>query len=229
MNYKEPRIMEMKEEERPREKALRFGFGVLSDEELLAILLQSGNKHNLVFDMARAVLQKSEGLSRLFDLSVNELMEIPGIKEAKALNIMASVELSKRVLRNLKYRESLTSAKAIFDWFQFEIGFEKQEQFVTIFLDIRGRIITHKTMFKGTLTESSAHPRDIYKEAYLCNAHSIICVHNHPSGDPTPSNSDIYFTQQLCEVGEMMGIQLLDHVIVGRNNWFSFKQQRYLD
>lgn len=229
MKYKERKIMEMKEDQRPREKALRFGFDSLSDEELLAIILQSGNKHTLVFDMARDVLERSEGLAKLFDLSVNELMQIPGIKEAKALNLMASVELCKRVLRKSVYQSKLQNPADVFNWFQVEIGFDKQEQFVVIFVDSKSRIISHKVLFKGTLTESSAHPRDIYKEAFLCNAHSIFCVHNHPSGDPTPSPADICFTQQLNEVGMMTGIELSDHIIVGRNKWFSFKQQKYLD
>ncbi|MDO4466194.1 MAG: DNA repair protein RadC [Bacillota bacterium] len=221
--------MEMKEEERPREKALRFGFDVLSDEELLAIILQNGNRHTLVFEMAKEVLDRSEGLSKLFDLSVNELMQIPGIKEAKALNLMASVELCKRVLRKSVYQTVIQSPVDVFNWFQMEIGFDKQEQFVVIFVDSKLRIITHKILFKGTLTESSVHPRNIYKEAFLANAHSILCVHNHPSGDPTPSQADISFTQQLFEIGMMMGIELRDHIIVGRNKWFSFKQQKYLD
>ena len=214
---------------RPREKALRFGLSSLSDVELLAILLQSGNKKHSVLDLAEKVLELSKGLSCLFDIHLKDLMEIDGIKEVKALQVLAGVELSKRALRAESYRTVIRNPQDVLTWFSLEFGFLKQEHFVVVFLDTKGQILSHDILFVGTLNESCVHPRDIFRQAVLHNANSILLVHNHPSGNVNPSQADISCTRQIKAVSDTMGIRLMDHIIVGRNQWFSFAQSQSLD
>lgn len=222
------KIKDIEKEKRPREKALRFGMRSLSDVELLALILQSGNKNHTVFEIAEDVLRMSNSLANLFDLYPNQLMEIPGIREGKALQILASIELCKRAMQAHSYQVSIDKPEDIVKWFELEYGYEKQEHFVVLYLDAKGHIISHRVMFKGTLTESCVHPRDIYKEAFLESANSVLCIHNHPSGDCTPSKADIQCTKQIASIAHMMGITFLDHIIVGRNTWFSFRQSEIL-
>lgn len=223
------KIKELEKEQRPREKALRFGFDVLTNQELIALLLSSGTKKRNVFEVADDVLKETHDLTNLFDLRPSDLMTINGIREVKALQLLASVELSKRALRAQAYQTKIESPTDLIKWFEVEYGHKTQENFVAVFLDSKGCIITHKVMFIGTLNQSCIHPRNIFKEAFMQNANSVMVVHNHPSGDPHPSNADIQCTKQLKEVAKMMGIQLLDHLIVGKNSWFSFRQAQYLD
>lgn len=220
------KIKEMENEQKPREKALQYGLESLSDLELIALLLQSGNRNRSVFDLAQDVLNYSHGLSNLYSMHVNTLMEISGIKEVKALQLLASIELSKRVLRNQTYKRQILTPEDVVEWFELEYGTKAQEYFVALYLNTKAMIITHKILSIGTLNESCVHPRDLFKEAYLQNAHSILCVHNHPSGDVTPSRSDSICTRQLYEVSKVMGIQFMDHIIVGKNRYYSFAQHQ---
>lgn len=223
------KIKEMDRAERPREKALRFGIKSLTDVELLALILQSGNKQRSVFTIAKEVLETSNNLSTLFELTPNRLMQIQGIREVKALQILASVELCSRALKAQAYAKTIKLPEDVVQWFKVEYGSSKQEHFIAVYLDTKGKIISHHVLFKGTLNESCVHPRDIFKEAFLENACSVICVHNHPSGDPEPSPQDIACTKQIKEVADMMGIHFLDHMIVGKQGWYSFRQNQYLD
>ncbi len=219
----------MNVEQRPREKAIRYGIPALSDVELLALLLQSGNKKRDVFHIAQDVLERSDYLNRMFDFSIQELMEIQGIREVKALQLLASIELCKRVLQAEAYQTPIHTPEDVLKWFEVSYGYEKQEHFVAVYLDTKNKILSHRVLFIGTLNESCIHPRDIFKEAFLQNACSVLVLHNHPSGDPGPSKSDIECTKQLEEIAQVMGIQFIDHVIVGKNKWFSFRQHKYLD
>ena len=215
-------------EQRPREKALRHGLASLSDLELVALILQSGQKERSVFDLAHDVLLLTDGLSHLFDLHVNSLMKIKGIKEVKALQLLAGVELCKRVLQTNAYRMQIKNSRDVIQWFKVEFGYLKQEYFVGIYLDTKGRIISHKILAIGTLNEACIHPREVFKEAFLLNAASVICVHNHPSGDPSPSIEDKDITFQLKAVAQMNGINFLDHVIVAKNKYYSFCESQAL-
>jgi DNA repair protein RadC len=223
------KVKDMNEAERPREKALRFGLKSLTDEELLALMLQSGNKKRSVFAIAKEVLEVSNHLSNLFDLSPNRLMQIQGIREVKALQLLASIELCSRAAKARAYSHVIAVPNDIVQWFKLEYAYEKQEHFVAVYLDTKGKIISHHLLFKGTLNESCVHPRDIFKEAFLENACSVLCIHNHPSGDPQPSEADICCTKQIKEVAQVMGIHFLDHIIVGKEGWYSFRQSQYLD
>ena len=219
----------MEVEQRPREKALRYGLESLSDLELVALILQSGNKNRSVFEIASDVLKESEGLSKLMSMNVNTLMQIQGIREVKALQLLASVELSKRVIRSKVYHASIMRPEDVIEWFEFEYGSLPQECFIALYLDTKSKLISHRVLFKGTLNESVVHPREVFKEAFLQNANSVLIAHNHPSGDCTPSKADFEVTYKMVHVAMTMGVNLIDHIIVGQNQYYSFKEHKYLD
>lgn len=218
----------MEVEQRPREKALRYGLESLSDLELVALILQSGNKNRSVFEIASDVLKESEGLSKLMSMHVNTLMQIQGIREVKALQLLASVELSKRVIRSKVYHASIMRPEDVIEWFEFEYGSLPQECFIALYLDTKSKLISHRVLFKGTLNESVVHPREVFKEAFLQNANSVLIAHN-PSGDCTPSKADFEVTYKMVHVAMTMGVNLIDHIIVGQNQYYSFKEHKYLD
>ena len=219
----------MEVEQRPREKALRYGLESLSDLELVALILQSGNKNRSVFEIASDVLKESEGLSKLMQMHVNTLMQIQGIREVKALQLLASVELSKRVIKSKVYHASILKPEDVIEWFEFEYGVLQQECFIALYLDTKSKLIAHRVLFKGTLNESTVHPREVFKEAFLQNANSVLIAHNHPSGDCTPSQADFEVTYKMVHVAITMGVHLVDHIIVGQNQYYSFKEHEYLD
>lgn len=219
----------MEVEQRPREKALRYGLESLSDLELVALILQSGNKNRSVFEIASDVLKESEGLSKLMQMHVNTLMQIQGIREVKALQLLASVELSKRVIKSKVYHASILKPEDVIEWFEFEYGVLQQECFIALYLDTKSKLIAHRVLFKGTLNESTVHPREVFKEAFLQNANSILIAHNHPSGDCTPSQADFEVTYKMVHVAITMCVHLVDHIIVGQNQYYSFKEHKYLD
>ena len=219
----------MEVEQRPREKALRYGLESLSDLELVALILQSGNKNRSVFEIASDVLKEGEGLSKLMSMHVNTLMQIQGIREVKALQLLASVELSKRVIRSKVYHASIMRPEDVIEWFEFEYGSLPQECFIALYLDTKSKLISHRVLFKGTLNESVVHPREVFKEAFLQNANSVLIAHNHPSGDCTPSKADFEVTYKMVHVAMTMGVNLIDHIIVGQNQYYSFKEHKYLD
>ena len=223
------KVKEMEVEQRPREKALRYGLESLSDLELVALILQSGNKNRSVFEIASDVLKESEVLSKLMSMHVNTLMQIQGIREVKALQLLASVELSKRVIRSKVYHASIMKPEDVIEWFEFEYGSMPQECFIALYLDTKSKLISHRVLFKGTLNESVVHPREVFKEAFLQNANSVLLAHNHPSGDCTPSKADFEVTYKMVHVAMTMGVNLIDHIIVGQNQYYSFKEHKYLD
>lgn len=219
----------MEVEQRPREKALRYGLESLSDLELVALILQSGNKNRSVFEIASDVLKESEGLSKLMTMRVNTLMQIQGIREVKALQLLASVELSKRVIKSKVYHAPILKPEDVIEWFKFEYGTMSQECFIALYLDTKSKLISHRVLFKGTLNESVVHPREVFKEAFLQNANSVLIAHNHPSGDCTPSKADFEVTYKMVHVAMTMGGCLVDHIIVCKNQYYSFKEHKYLD
>lgn len=223
------KVKEMEVEQRPREKALRYGLESLSDLELVALILQSGNKNRSVFEIASDVLKKSEGLSKLMTMHVNTLMQIQGIREVKALQLLASVELSKRVIKSKVYHAPILKPEDVIEWFKFEYGTMSQECFIALYLDTKSKLISHRVLFKGTLNESVVHPREVFKEAFLQNANSVLIAHNHPSGDCTPSKADFEVTYKMVHVAMTMGVCLVDHIIVCKNQYYSFKEHKYLD
>jgi len=220
-------IKEMPLEERPRERLLEYGADALSNAELLAIVLRTGSKQQSVLNLAKSILKQTDGLRHLNEISINELTEIAGIGPSKAVQILASIELGKRVSQSLVRRKSeLKKVKTPKDCFILlgnEMKYFMQEHFVVLSLDMKQRLISKDTVFVGALNATFARPREVFRIAVKRMAASIICVHNHPSGDITPSEEDIFMTKFLAEAGQMMGIPLDDHVIIGGDDYCSIK------
>ncbi|HAT4247213.1 TPA: JAB domain-containing protein [Clostridium perfringens] len=222
------RINEIPSGERPREKLLFYGAQFLSNEELLAIILRTGNKDSNVVELSYRIIHSVGGLNGLFKASAKELMKVKGVKEAKATQILAMCELYKRFkvseLTQVKISKPSDVAELVLD----ELRMLQQEVLILITLDTKNKVISKKEIFKGGLNSSLVHPREIFREAVKDSAASIIICHNHPSGDPTPSRDDINITTRLKECGKMMGIELLDHLIIGDNRFISLKEKDIL-
>lgn len=220
MNLK---IKEIPQEERPRERLLCYGVEQLSNEELLAILLKTGTRDMSAKVLASYLLKEIGNISELQHTSYQVLAQMKGIGRAKACTLLAAVELGKRVLqkKSVLYQK-FTDAYQVASYYQDKIGHFKQEYFICIYLDVSKKLIHEKVLFIGTLNRSLVHPREVFKEAYQVSASSIICVHNHPSGEVLPSKEDVLFTSQLVKVGKMLGIEVIDHIIIGEDKYYSF-------
>ena len=212
------------QEEKPRERLEKYGVENLSNEELLAIILKTGSKKQDVKELANNILCTYKSIKNLKDLRINNLIKIDGIGRVKAIELLASLELGRRVYEEVDYNDlvSLTNPKIIINYFNKLFTDVKQEYFYVVYLDSKNKFIDKKLIYKGILNKSVVHPRDIFKEAYLLSACNFICIHNHPSGDATPSIEDVEVTRKLKEIGILHGINLLDHIIVGNNNYYSF-------
>ena len=209
-------------EERPRERMKSSGKSSLSNKELLAIILKTGTKEKSVNELAIDILNKYT-LEDLEEISLNKLLEIKGIGEVKAIELLASIELGRRMFLNkdIKYKR-LDTPKKIFNHTKYLFYNKKQELFYTLYFNNKQELIGEKLLFVGTINRSVTHPREIFKEAYRLSASSIVCMHNHPSNDVTPSNEDIIFTEKLVSLGTIQGIPIVDHIVVGNNSFYSF-------
>lgn len=209
--------------ERPRERLINLGADKLSDEELLAIILKTGVKNMSVKNLAAYILSSINGVENLKNINYHKIKKIKGIGEAKATTLVALSELSKRMNRKILTLNGvkLNTPEKVFEYYKNRVN-NFQEQFFCIFMDASQKVIEEKLLFIGTVNYSLVHPRDIFKEAYLVNASSIICVHNHPSGEVKPSKEDINLTTRLKEIGLLMGIRLSDHIIIGHEKYYSF-------
>ena len=175
------------------------------------------------------ILQQTQGLKLLNEITVEELMSINGIGESKAIQILASIELGKRIAKAKHVKlDSILSPSDCVSFLSAEMKHLTQEHFVVLFLDTKNYIIGKKTIFIGSLNKAIVHPREVFKEAIKRSSASVICAHNHPSGDPTPSQQDIQLTHRLYEAGELIGIKLLDHLIIGDEQFTSLKEKGYL-
>ncbi|WP_130296914.1 RadC family protein [Fictibacillus halophilus] len=216
-------------QERPRERLLQDGPDTLSNYELLAILLRTGTKQMSAIQLSHHIIQHFEGLRHLKDASIGELKEINGIGPAKAVELIAAIEIGKRISR-LQFEERYTirspedGARYLMD----ELRFLHQEHFVCLYLNTKNQVLNKKTVFIGSLNTSIVHPREVFKEGLKRSCASIICFHNHPSGDPAPSREDIEVTKRLVECGKMLGIEVLDHIIIGDQKYVSLKEKGYV-
>lgn len=220
-------LYKMKEiplEERPRERLKEVGVENLTNLELLSILLKTGLKNKNVKDIALELL-KNYSLSDLKDISLEELIKIKGIGEVKAIELLASIELGKRVALKQESKKKIFSPSEIFQEARYDLTGKKQEYFYAYYFNSKQELIEKKCLFVGTINASTTHTREVFKEAYKVSATSIICLHNHPSGDPTPSKEDIHFTKSLMETGQIQGIPVLDHLIIGEKNYYSFYEE----
>lgn len=213
--------------ERPRERLMNVGVNNLSNEELLAILLKTGTKNISVKTLASNILSQISSINELKDMNLEKLIKIKGIKKAKACELLASIELGRRINQTNNYinEVKILSSDSIFNYYKDILKDKKQEHFYCVYLDTKNKIIKDKLLFVGTINESLVHPREVFKEAYLLSASSIIMVHNHPSGNPCPSKNDIIITNQMKEVGNLLGIRVLDHIIIGSNDYYSFNDK----
>ena len=218
-------MKEIPETERPYEKAEKLGISSLSDAELLAIILQSGQRGVTAVDLAHKVLLEANNLDGLFELSLEELRSISGIGRVKSLNIMAALELGQRASaqRASRKRHKVHGPNDLFSYIESQLRFQPREKFYIIMLDTRNRVIRHVLISSGGLSASVIQPRDIFREAVKANAAAVVLVHNHPSGDALPSEADRVSTQRLSEIGQMMGVQVLDHIVVGAEGCHSLR------
>lgn len=223
------KIQDMNKTDRPREKALQFGLDSLSDQELICLLLGSGISGRTVQSIAEDLLQKTDSLASLHTLKPSDLMVINGIGQARALQLLAALQLSKRALKRQVYTQKIWGARDAAAWLQSEYGALAQEHFIAVFLDSQHRILFHKVLAIGTLSQAPVHPRDLFREAFACNAACILLAHNHPSQDLIPSMDDLETTQKLIEAAELCGIPVLDHLIISRTAYFSFQEHHLLD
>ncbi|WP_079530413.1 RadC family protein [Halobacillus hunanensis] len=222
-------IKDIPREDRPRERLIELGAGQLSNQELLAILLGSGTKQESVTSLAQRLLIHFEGVILLKDATIEELTAIRGIGAAKAVLILSAIELGRRI-QQMKpvQRYMIRSPEDGADFVMEEMRELKQEHFIVLFLNTKNQVLHRQTIFIGSLNASIVHPREVFKEAVKRSAASIICAHNHPSGDPTPSQEDIQVTRRLQECGKMIGIELLDHLVIGDRKFISLKEKGYL-
>lgn len=209
--------------ERPRERLLKYGKESLSNEELLSIILKTGTKNYSVKELSNHILKNFKNIKEMKYITINKLTEINGIGEVKAIELLAALELGKRVYYiEQKEKALLNSSKKIYEYFKNIFIEEYQECFYALYLDTKSKLISYKLLFKGTVNSSCVHPREVFKNAFLESAYSIIVIHNHPSGDPTPSNEDIKVTETLMKIGKIMAIPVVDHIIIGNNQYYSF-------
>lgn len=218
------RIKDIPISSRPRERAISEGVSALSLEELLAILIQKGSKGLSAREVALEILKRHPTLNSLSNLSMEQLLKVKGIGPAKALEILSSLELGKRLYLQVEESKkiSLKSAEDIYYYTKYLFYGKKQEYFYCLYLNPRCEVIERKLLFMGTINRSVVHPREIFKYAYLSSASSIVCVHNHPSGSIIPSKEDICLTKALVEIGTLNKIPVVDHVIIGDETYYSF-------
>ena len=218
-------IKQMPSEEKPREKLLREGSDRLSTTEILAILINSGTKEISALEIAAQLLSiDKRGVRFLAECSPEELGRIKGMGQAKICTVLAAVELGKRIAAApVRDRNLIRSSSDIADLFMEKMRYYKKEHFVSLMINAKGEIIEETEVSIGDLCSSSTHPRDVFVDAVKRSAGSVVFLHNHPSGDPSPSDTDIQTTKRLIEAGTILGIQVLDHIIIGDGIYVSMK------
>ena len=226
MKNKSYAYRKLSESERPREKLFEEGAKELSNSELLAVLIRTGNAKSSALDLSHKLLSTiPDGIVSLSDCSLEEIVKIEGMSKSKTAPILAAVELGKRViLESRKKRKKITSPLDLVEFFMADMCRLKKEHFKITMLDTKNYIIGVEEVSIGNLNSSIVHPREVFKEAIKRSSSAIILVHNHPSGDPTPSREDINITKRLVECGDLLGIRILDHIIIGDKKHISLKE-----
>ncbi len=220
-------VRDLPQEERPREKLIQRGAAALSDTELLAILLRTGTASVSVLHLAEEVLAKykDKGLVSIMNISPQEIATVHGVGLAKAATIVAAVELGRRLSAKAAQKlEKIEGPEDVARYASPLLRFEQKEHFLVMLLDVRNRVLAMPTVSVGSLTASVAHPREIFREGDTVFCPNMILIHNHPSGDPTPSREDVQITKQMMKAGEIMGIPVLDHVIIAGDGFLSLKE-----
>ncbi|RPA63640.1 JAB domain-containing protein [Aerococcus agrisoli] len=218
-------IHELPEEIRPRERLIAHGAQSLTSYELLAIILRTGNRNLNAIQLAMKILQQFGTQYDLRTASFHDLIQVAGVGPAKAVEIQAAIEFGRRLYQTNQEKQGvIMSTKDAGDYCIEKLKDLQQENVFAIYLNTKNQIIKEKIIFIGTLNSSVAHPREIFKEGVRCSAARIIVAHNHPSGNPSPSQADIEFTKRLAESGDLIGIEVLDHIIVGDDNFLSLQE-----
>lgn len=217
-------LKEMTEAEKPREKLKRYGSNSLSDYELLAIILKTGTKGKSVIDLSIELMQYFNKINNLEEATLTELINIKGIGEAKGLEILATIELGKRLNNYKNSNPKIKYASEIYSYIKGDLINKRQENFVCIYLDSKSRIISHKLISVGSINETSADVKTAVKWGLKFSCSAIVFVHNHPSGDPSPSKNDFYITSVFKKYCDNLDIVFMDHIIVGNNSFYSFKK-----
>jgi DNA repair protein RadC len=216
-------------EERPRERMLQYGSNALSHAELLAILLRTGTYAESAVHLAQKILRECGSLRHLVEMNVQELTQIKGIGVTKALQILAGIELGRRISRStLEQTVTVRTPEDAAKLVREDLRYLQKEHFVVLFLNTKNHVIAQETLSIGSLNASIVHPREVFKAAIKRSSASIICIHNHPSGDPTPSPEDIQITKRLSESGKIIGIELLDHIVIADHKFISLKEQGHM-
>lgn len=216
-------IKELPISERPRERFKKYGVEALSNEELLSILLRTGTSNKSVKDVSIDILRKVD-INDLVNYDFNSLKNIKGVGEVKAITIISAIEFGKRALSKRDLVNQIKTGDDVFYLVKDDMENSLQEKFLAIYLDTKKYVISKKVIFVGTVNSSSITPRDVFREAVKLNSASMILVHNHPAGSITPSYEDIYLTNEFIKLGRMMGISVIDHLIIGNNNYYSFRE-----
>lgn len=219
-------VKELPDSEKPYEKFLKYGAGVLSDAELLAIIIRSGTNGLKSIEVAQNFLSiGNKNLTNLYDVSYEEMLQLRGIGQVKAIQLKCIAELSGRIA-SARYRQTicLTSAESVASYYMEKLRHEKQEFLLLCMFDSKCGLIADTVISKGTVNNSVASPREIFMKALEKEAVHIILVHNHPSGSPVPSRADNVVTERIAECGKMLGIELSDHIIIGDRAYYSYRE-----
>lgn len=224
------RIKDLPLDDRPREKLILRGSQSLTDAELIAILLRTGRKGKSVVALAQEMISKEGNLAKLASRSLAELKKNSGVGKDKAATLLAAFEISRRILSQQKWfsEKKITSPEDVANMFIPLLRDELKEKFLIVCLNSANKIIKYETISVGNLNSSVVHPREIFKSALEQSAASIILLHNHPSGNPEPSNEDITITRKLVEAGRIIDIPVFDHIIIAGNNYTSFVEKRLI-
>ena len=215
------KLKELISEDKPREKLLKKGAEYLTDSELLAIILRTGNKSESVTELSNRILKRIGGVKNLKNMTINTLTQIEGIKLGKASSILASFELAKRALKNdepIKFKNTID----MYNYIKNDFLYELQEKFIILLFDKQFKLIKKCEVFKGTIDAVNVYHREIFKEALKENASFIVLAHNHPGGEVMPSIQDDETTKILVKNGQLIGIKVVDHLIVTQNSYFSY-------
>lgn len=223
-------VKDLPESERPYERFRNLGPEALSDAELLAIILKTGTRNLTSMELARNLLSRCQGnLLNLYELSHEQLMETKGIGTVKAIQLKAVAELSRRIARTDRgYRLSLNSPSSIADYYMEEMRHRRKEAFVGAFFDAKCKFLGDSVISTGSVSQTFVSPMELFRKALMCSAVMIVILHNHPSGDPAPSEEDRKITRQVEKGAQLLGLTLADHIVIGDNRYYSFRENHML-
>lgn len=224
------KIKEIPDQERPREKGLKYGVEALSNRELLAVLIRSGTKNYSALEVADKLIQAGKGMRGIARLSTRQMAELPGISLVKALEIQSALEVSRRILQeDTEGRDVVKDPDSLYSWLRTSLGPRLQEEFLVVYLDHQNHILGSTSMFKGTDRTTLASPREVFQGALGANASAVMLVHNHPSGAALPSSADLKLTKRMINAGKIVGIDVMDHLIVTEGTCTSIRSMHELD